>query len=97
MLVGGKAELGLSAGWTDVYGPELVGNYIDIGGNPDGFYVLRVVVDRNGYILETNENDNVDYSYIELRGETVRLIDRGRGSDPWDPRKVIIKEWWKNR
>lgn len=95
MPVGGKAELGLSAGWTDVYGPELVGNYIDIGDSPDGFYVLRTIVDSNGYVLETNENDNVGYSYIELRGDTIRLIERGRGADPWDPNKTVMKEWWK--
>lgn len=94
MPVGGKAELGLSAGWTDVYGPELVGNYIDIGDSPDGLYVLRVVVDSNGYILETNENDNVGYSYIEIKGDSIRLIERGRGSDPWDPNKKPFTPWW---
>lgn len=95
MPVGGKAEIGLSAGWTDIYGPELSGNYIDVGNNPDGFYVLRTEVDSGGFILESNEDDNVGYSYIELKGSTVRLIERGRGTDPWDPRKAVSRPWWE--
>lgn len=95
MPVGGEAELGLSAGWTDVYGPELSGNYIDFGDNRDGFYVIRTIVDSHGYILESNERDNVGYAYIEVRGDSVKLLERGRGKSPWDPKKVVFDEWWR--
>lgn len=96
MPVGGKAEVGLSAGWTDIYGAELSGNYIDVGNSPDGLYVLRTEVDSGGYILESNEEDNVGYSFFELDGNRVRLIERGRGSDPWDPDKAVARSWWKS-
>jgi hypothetical protein len=96
MPVGGEAELGLSAGWTDVYGAELSGNYIDFGDNEDGYYVIRTVVDSNDYVLESNERDNVGYAYIEVRGDSVTLLERGQGLSPWDPKKIAFREWWKS-
>lgn len=95
MPVGGKAQLGLSAGWTDVYGPDLSGNYIDFGDNPDGYYVIRTTVDSRGFILESSERDNVGYSYFEVRRDAVKLLERGRGKSPWDPHKVVFREWWR--
>lgn len=95
MPVAGKAELGLSAGWTDVYGAELSGNYIDFGDNKDGYYVVRTVVDSSDFILESNERDNVGYAYIQVDGGSVSLLERGQGSSPWDPRKVVFREWWR--
>lgn len=95
--VGGEAELGLSAGWTDVYGYELSGNYVDFADNPDGYYVIRTVVDSQRRILETNERDNVGYAYVDIRGSSVTLIERGQGKSPWDPNKTAFVEWWRAR
>lgn len=96
MPVGGKAELGLSAGWTDVYGYELPGNYVEFGDNPDGHYVVRTLVDSQRNVLESNESDNVGYAYINVSGNTVTLLERGRGAGPWDPNRSEFHEWWKS-
>jgi hypothetical protein len=81
---------GLRAGWGDYYEWDRPGNYIDFGTNGDGRYVLRLVADPVGGILESDEADNVAYSLIEVRGETVRLLESGRGTDPWDRCRVLV-------
>ena len=91
MPVGGKAELGLSAGWTDVYGAALSGNYVDFGDNPDGRYVIRTVVDSLDHILESKERDNVGYAYVSIKGPNVTLLERGQGTGPWDPNKIVSR------
>lgn len=96
MPVGGEAELGLSAGWTDIYGYDLPGNYVEFGDNGDGYYVLGVTVDSLGYILETNERDNRGYTYFQIKDGMATVLERGRGKSPWDPKKVVLKEWWRH-
>jgi hypothetical protein len=49
---------GLSVGWGDRYGPLLAGQAIDITGDPEGDYDLRIQTDPGGRLLETNESDN---------------------------------------
>lgn len=95
MPVGGQAELGLSAGWTDLYGYDLPGNYVEFGNNGDGHYVLKVTVDSLGYILESNERDNRGYTYIRIKGGEITILERGHGTGPWDPKKVMIRDWWR--
>jgi hypothetical protein len=90
MPVGGQAELGLSAGWTDVYGWNLPGNYVEFGDNRDGHYVVRVVVDSLGHIRESKERDNVGYAYISIKGDSVTLLERGQGASPWDPNRIVF-------
>lgn len=90
MPVGGKAELGLSAGWTDVYHSDLPGNYVDFGDNPDGRYVVRVTVDSLDHIRETKERDNVGYAYVEIKGSKVTLLERGQGTSPWDGQRTVF-------
>lgn len=91
MPVGGKAELGLSAGWTDVYSADLPGNYVDFGANPDGRYVVRTEVDSLDHILESKERDNVGYAYVSVKGSDVTLLERGQGTSPWDPSKIVFR------
>lgn len=81
---------GLRAGWGDYYEWDRPGNYIDFATNPDGRYVLRLVADPVGGILESNELDNVAYSLIEVTGTDVRLLESGRGTDPWDPCRILV-------
>ena len=85
------ARIGLSPGWADIYTAELSDNYVDFGINLDGYYVLRFYSDIDDTIEESNEHDNVAYSYIRVSGFDVELIERGRGKDPWDPNKVILR------
>lgn len=86
-----RTRIGLSPGWADIYTAGLSDNYVDFGVNLDGYYVLRFYSDIDGTIEETNENDNVAYSYIKVSGFDVELLERGRGRDPWDPNKVVLR------
>ncbi|HEX2029828.1 MAG TPA: hypothetical protein VHL78_00295 [Actinomycetota bacterium] len=91
------ATIGLQAGWGDVYEWNRSGNYADFpqtsAGEPRaGFYVLRGVTDPQGLIIESNEGDNVGYALIHVGpAGRVELVERGRGTDPWDPHKVVVK------
>jgi hypothetical protein len=85
-----KAGFGLLAGWADIYEWDRPGNYIDFGLNPDGRYVVRMWADRVEGVLESNERDNVGYTYLEVAGSEVTLLESGRGTDPWDPCKILM-------
>lgn len=82
--------IGLGPGWADIYEWDRPGNYVDFGLNPDGRYVVRLVADPVKGILESNERDNFGYTYLEVSGADVRLIEAGRGTDPWDPCKIEV-------
>ena len=80
-------QIALGTGWGDIYHWSLDGNYVEFGDNPDGRYVVRSVADAQGDVLESDESDNAGYAYIEVRGSDVRVLERGHGMGPWDPRK----------
>ncbi len=86
-----RMRIGLSRGWADIYTAELSDNYVDYGLAGDGTYLVRVWSDPNDYIRETNERDNVAYTLIEVDGDQVRELERGRGTAPWDPEKVVLR------
>jgi len=82
--------IGLSVGWGDVYRWQRPGMYVEFGGQPNGRYVVRSIVDAEDRALETNDGDNISYAYIEVQGDTIELLERGWGRDPWDPDKVVF-------
>ncbi|MEK6805027.1 MAG: lysyl oxidase family protein [Pseudomonadota bacterium] len=82
--------IGLSVGWGDVYRWQRPGMFVEFDGQGNGRYVVRSFVDANNHVLETNDTDNVSYAYIEIQGENIDIIERGWGSDPWDPLKVVF-------
>ncbi|HWC12965.1 MAG TPA: hypothetical protein VG929_00025, partial [Actinomycetota bacterium] len=82
--------IGLSPGWADIYEWDRPGNYIDFGLNADGRYVVRLVADPVEEILESNERDNLGYTYLTIEGAKVTLLEAGRGADPWDPCKIVV-------
>lgn len=82
--------IGLSVGWGDVYRWQRPGMYVEFGGQPNGRYVVRSIVDAENRALETNDGDNLSYAYIEVQGDTIQLLERGWGRDPWDPDKVVF-------
>jgi hypothetical protein len=49
---------GMSQGWGDRYGWQLVGQEIDITGLADGTYRLTIIVDPQGHLHETSTADN---------------------------------------
>jgi hypothetical protein len=86
----GDLDFGLGAGWADIYEWDRPGNYIDFGANGNGRYLLRMWADPVEGVLESNELDNVGYTYFSVSGNAVELIEAGRGSDPWDPCKIVV-------
>ena len=85
-----KTGFGLLAGWSDIYEWDRPGNYIPFNLNGDGRYVLRMWADPVDGILESNERDNVGYTYFRVKGDEVKLLEAGRGRDPWDPCKIEV-------
>jgi hypothetical protein len=83
--------LGLSPGWGDVYRWQRPGQYVEFGTNGDGLYVVRATVDISNQVLESDENDNASYALVKVVGDKVQLIERGQGSGPFDPRRVVFR------
>lgn len=91
-------EMRLQAGWGDVYEWNRDGNYVDfpqsesLPGMPkEGFYVLRGTADIGNQIVESDETDNVSYAFFEVSQDgKVELIERGYGTHPWDPQKIVL-------
>jgi hypothetical protein len=81
---------GLLPGWADIYEWDRPGNYIDFGLNSDGYYVVRMWADPVKGVKESNEVDNTGYTYLQVTGSEVKLIEAGRGKDPWDPCKIEV-------
>jgi hypothetical protein len=83
---------GIDAGWEDSYKWQTSGQYAEFATNPDGYYVLRVTVNPEGHLLESDmghDTNNVAYTYFQVTGNDVHQIERGHGSDPWDPHKIV--------
>lgn len=66
---------GISPGWADEYGWNLAGQQLQIppGGIQSGLYALVVTVNPEGIIRETNYDDNVAFTVVQIsdQGETV--------------------------
>jgi hypothetical protein len=88
---GSNQQIGLSRGWGDAYRWQRPGNYVEFGDNPDGYYVVRTTADPTHHVLESNEDDNLGYAYVKVLGDSVQLIEQGRGASPWD--KKIVSRW----
>lgn len=82
--------IGLGPGWADIYEWDRPGNYIDFGFNGDGRYVVQMEADPVKGIRESNEKDNAAYTYLEVTGSDVEIIEVGRGKHPWDPCKIEV-------
>lgn len=85
-------RMGLSPGWADLYSWEQDGNYVELGTNGDGRYLVRSTADALGNVLESDETDNTAYAYITITGTTITVLERGRGQSPWDPKRVVVHD-----
>lgn len=85
-------QMALARGWVDIYAYWIEGNFVDFGDNPDGLYVIRAHSDPDGDIRETREDDNTSYTYFDVRGDHIEVLERGVGDDPWDPRKMVVDD-----
>lgn len=94
----GDGVIQLQAGWGDVYEWNRSGNYIDFPQSSPGsqtpkagFYVVRGVTDPAGLVEESDEADNTSYAFINVAKDGhVTLLERGYGTDPWDPNKILL-------
>ena len=85
-------QLGLGTGWADIYEYGLDGNYVEFGENTNGLFVVRSIADAFNDVLETDESDNQGYAYIRVTGNDVKVLERGHGSSPWDPKKRLAAD-----
>lgn len=69
---------GLSAGWSDLYGANLDGQYIDLENLKEGLYVLEVHVNAEHLLPESDYSNNstaVRVRYLPKRGFTPASIE----------------------
>jgi hypothetical protein len=69
--------VGVSVGWADNYYPRSWMQYIDITGLSDGTYTLYAQADPDGYILESDESNNVTWTKIQISNGTVTILGYG--------------------
>jgi hypothetical protein len=82
--------LSLTRGWGDVYRWQRPGQYVEFSGNGDGLYVVRTTVDKSNTTLETDETDNSAYAEIRVSARRIETLERGWGTSPLDPAKVVF-------
>jgi hypothetical protein len=75
----GATQMGLTAGWGDLYTASTEGNYVDFADNPDGLYVITTATNFLNHITESTYEDNHGYSYIRVCGGAtqVDVLERG--------------------
>lgn len=85
------AFIALSRGWADIYPWMTPMNYLEFSSHPDGCYLVLATADPDDQLLETREDDNHGYALIEVQGDAARMLERGRGTSPWDPAKEVVE------
>jgi hypothetical protein len=67
---------GISAGWADVYNWYLAGQYIEVSGLADGYYLLETEADPNDTIVEDDDTDNTSTTLIQLCGNRAEVVGK---------------------
>jgi len=68
--------LGWSVGWGDQYDQTDSGQPIDLTGIPDGTYILHGIVDPTHVLTESNANNNVTDTKLQITGRTVQVLSQ---------------------
>lgn len=68
--------LGWSVGWGDQYDQTDNGQPIDLTGVPDGTYILRGIVDPEHVLTESNPDNNVTDTKLQITGTTVTVLSQ---------------------
>jgi hypothetical protein len=68
-------QQGISEGWSETYDASLPGQKLDITSIPDGRYALRTSIDPDNLLMEANESNNWNVSFVELRGTDIEMLD----------------------
>jgi hypothetical protein len=78
----GNQIQGMSVGWGDTYGYALAGQEIDFTDNADGIYQLRIDIDPNKLIIESNKADNGSCVLVSIKKpSTVTVLDSSGNCD----------------
>jgi hypothetical protein len=64
---------GISVGWADVYGVNIPGQFIPIGGIPNGTYCLLGRADPDNRLMETDDANNVVRTRILIDGTAAAI------------------------
>lgn len=84
-----EACVGLTNGWGDHYRWQRPGNYVPFPvTDADDDYLVRLVIDPSGELVETGRRDNAAYAWIRVKGDQVTICERGVGLSPWDHPKI---------
>lgn len=73
---------GISAGWADVYQWYLPGQYIEISGLADGYYVLETVADPAHTVEELNQTNNTSFVHVRLCGDRAEVVGGEQACQP---------------
>ena len=68
--------LGWSVGWGDQYDQTDNGQPIDLTGVPDGSYILRGIVDPEHVLTESNPDNNVVDTRLQITGSAVNVLSQ---------------------
>ncbi len=62
----GIYEQGINTGFADYYGADLPDQWIDVTGVPSGTYWVKLTVDPEGVLLESDKTNNVVYFAVDF-------------------------------
>ena len=68
--------LGFSVGWGDEYDQTDNGQPIDLTGVPDGTYILHAMVDPLHVFTESNPNNDVTDTTLQISGNSVTVVSQ---------------------
>ena len=78
----GEEVQGISPGWGDTYGSGVEGQDLNVNAVFDGTYALRSTADPDDLLLESDEENNSAITYLEIKGDDVRVLDGPPDSTP---------------
>ena len=76
----GSQIQGMSVGWGDTYGSQLAGQEIDFTGNADGLYQLKIGIDPNNLLIESNKSDNGSCVLLNIKKPNAVAVLDASGS-----------------
>jgi hypothetical protein len=83
---------GISVGWGDRYGYSLPGQSLSFDGNPSGDYLLKLTVDPQGKLYESDSSNNVSCVLLRIDIDTLSVQVIGNTCNATPPPTVTISE-----
>jgi hypothetical protein len=76
---------GMSVGWGDRYGYALPGQSLPFGDNPSGDYLLRITIDPNHQLHESDPSNNVSCALLRIDGSALSVAVIGSSCNTTNP------------